>query len=250
VESNQEALDTVIQAFKISEAISLPSMILMDAFFLSHTYEIVDLPSQEEVDAFLPPFEPKFKLDPQDPHSFGSMSLQDYFMEFRYKIHRSMEEAKGVIEATEREFENRFGRHYGSVIPYLLDDAEIALVTSGTISGTARIVVDRLRKDGWKIGMLRIRLLRPFPTEEIRSFLAGMEKIAVIDRNTSFGRGGVFASEIMSSLYNFRGHRPPVFGYVVGLGGRDVVPDVILEIAKKTKEADHPVEECEWIGIR
>lgn len=250
VESNQEALDTVIQAFKISESIMLPSMIIMDAFFLSHTYEIVDIPDQKDVDAFLPPFEPKFRLDPEDPHTFGSMSLQDHFMEFRYKIHKAMEEAKGVIEDVQRGFGDAFGRHYRAVVPYMLEDAEIALVTSGTISCTARLVVDRLRNEGWKIGMLRIRLLRPFPKEEVREALSGVVKIAVLDRNCSFGMGGVFASEIMSSLYNSEGNRPPVFGYVVGLGGRDVTPDVILHVAKETKESERPEEESRWIGIR
>lgn len=250
VESNQEAFDTVIQAYRISERISLPSMIIMDAFFLSHTYEIVDVPDQGEVDAFLPPFEPDIQLDVSDPHTFGSMSLHDYFMEFRYKIHKAMEEATGVAEETDSAFEDAFGRSYGMVSPYCLDDAEIVLVTSGTISGTARLVVDRLRDEGWKIGMMKIKLFRPFPTEKIRDALAKAEKIAVIDRNCSFGSGGGFASEIKAALYNNGGSRPPIFGYVVGLGGRDVTPETILEIANRTHRADRPEEESIWIGIR
>jgi len=248
-ETNQEVLDTTIQAVKIAETVFLPAMVVLDAFLLSHTSEPVDIPDQAEVDAFLPPYRPELKLDLDDPRAFGALVLPSDYMEMRYKIQKAMERAVGVAEAVDHEWGERFGRSWGLVERYRLDDAEIALVTSGTVTGTSRVVVDELRDKGLKIGLLKVRMFRPFPHEKVRQALAGIEKVAVIDRNISFGDSGVFAQEVRAALYN-ADERPPVFDFVTGLGGRDIVPATIREIVDYTVAHDAPVEEFTWIGVK
>ena len=248
-ETNQEVLDTTIQAVKIAETVFLPAMVVLDAFLLSHTSEPVDIPDQAEVDAFLPPYRPELKLDLDDPRAFGALVLPSDYMEMRYKIQKAMERAVGVAEAVDHEWGERFGRSWGLVERYRLDDAEIALVTSGTVTGTSRVVVDELRDKGLKIGLLKVRMFRPFPHEKVCQALAGTEKVAVIDRNISFGDSGVFAQEVRAALYN-ADERPPVFDFVTGLGGRDIVPATIREIVDYTVAHDAPVEEFTWIGVK
>ena len=248
-ETNQEVLDTTIQAVKIAETVFLPAMVVLDAFLLSHTSEPVDIPDQAEVDAFLPPYRPELKLDLDDPRAFGALVLPSDYMEMRYKIQKAMERAVSVAEAVDHEWGERFGRSWGLVERYRLDDAEIALVTSGTVTGTSRVVVDELRDKGLKIGLLKVRMFRPFPHEKVRQALAGIEKVAVIDRNISFGDSGVFAQEVRAALYN-ADERPPVFDFVTGLGGRDIVPATIREIVDYTVAHDAPVEEFTWIGVK
>jgi len=248
-ETNQEVLDTTIQAVKIAETVFLPAMVVLDAFLLSHTSEPVDIPDQAEVDAFLPPYRPELKLDLDDPRAFGALVLPSDYMEMRYKIQKAMERAVGVAEAVDHEWGERFGRSWGLVERYRLDDAEIALVTSGTVTGTSRVVVDELRDKGLKIGLLKVRMFRPFPHEKVRQALAGTEKVVVIDRNISFGDSGVFAQEVRAALYN-ADERPPVFDFVAGLGGRDIVPATIREIVDYTVAHDAPVEEFTWIGVK
>ncbi len=248
-ESNQEVIDTVIQAFKIAEQVLLPTMLVLDAFFLSHTEEPVDIPDQESVDEYLPPYDARYKLDTGDPHAFSALVMPTHYMELRYKMQKAMEEAMEVARRADGEFREVFGRSYGLVEKYRLDDAEVALVTSGTITSTARVVVDELRDEGHKIGLLKVRMFRPFPVEDVREALAGASKLAVIDRNISFGCGGIFAEETKSALYN-GSHRPPIFGFVVGLGGRDVTPASIRGMAEYTLEHDAPEEEIIWREVK
>jgi len=248
-ESNQEVLDSVIQAFKIAEQVLLPTMLVLDAFVLSHTQEPVDIPDQELVDSYLPPYRARYKLDTSDPHAFGSLVAPPHYMELRYKIQKAMEGAVEVARQVDREFGEVFGRSYGLVEKYHLEDAEVVLVTSATITSTARVVVDELRQEGHKIGLLKMRMFRPFPAEDVREALAGVSKVAVIDRNISFGHGGIFAEEIKSALYN-GSHRPPIFGFIIGLGGRDVTPASIRGIAEYTFEHDAPETEIIWRGVK
>lgn len=248
-ESNQEVLDSVIQAFKIAEQVLLPTMLVLDAFVLSHTQEPVDIPDQELVDSYLPPYRAQYKLDTSDPHAFGSLVAPPHYMELRYKIQKAMEGAVEVARQVDREFGEVFGRSYGLVEKYHLEDAEVVLVTSATITSTARVVVDELRQEGHKIGLLKMRLFRPFPAEDVREALAGASKVAVIDRNISFGHGGIFAEEIKSALYN-GAHRPPIFGFIIGLGGRDVTPASIRGIAEYAFEHDAPETEIIWREVK
>jgi pyruvate ferredoxin oxidoreductase alpha subunit len=248
-ESSQEALDTVIQAYKISERVSLPSMVVLDAFYLSHTFEPVNIPDRERVDRFLPPYEPKYRLDPKDPRSFSGLTPPDLFTEMRYQIQEAMEEAKKVILHVDEEFDALFGRRYGLVEGYRLEDAELVLVTSGTAASTARDVIDQYRDDGKPVGMLKVRTFRPFPSEEIRKALKNVSKVAVIDRNISFGTGGIFAEEL-KSVYGNEEEGPIIFGYIAGLGGRDITRETISGIIEYTFEEDRPKKPSLWPDLR
>jgi len=247
-ESNQEALDTIIQAYKISEEILLPSMVMLDGFILSHTYELVDIPNQETVDRFLPRFQAKYKLDIEDPHSFGGAFLPEIYFEQRYKMQGAMEEGKKVAKRVDEEFNEVFGRKYGIVEDYRCEEADLILVTSGTIASTTREVIDAYRSQGENVGMLKIKMFRPFPADEVEKVLSQAKKVAVIDRNVSYGQGGIFAQEIKSALFG-KGLDTSIFCYVTGLGGRDVTPEIIQDIIEYTKENDRPLKEINWMGL-
>ncbi len=247
--SNQEVLDTVIQAFKVSEALMIPSMVILDAFALSHTYEVVEIPDQDKVDAYLPPFNPPVRLTPSDPHAFGGLTGPEHYFELRYKLQIDMEKAPALIEESGREYERMFGRYLGEVEDYRCDDAELIFVSSGTAGYTGRVAVDALRQEGVRAGNLRIKVFRPFPFERVRRIAAGAKKIAVVDRNISYGHHGIFYQEVKSALYG-KDHGVPVFGYITGLGGRDVTPDTFKEIARHALTKDEPDEEIVWIGVK
>jgi pyruvate/2-oxoacid:ferredoxin oxidoreductase alpha subunit len=247
-EDGQEAFDTTIQAFRLAEIVNLPVMVVLDAFFLSHTYEPVDIPTQEEVDRFLPPYVPKFKLDANEPYTLGTVAPPNVYMEFRRSIQSAMESVPEVLGLIEDEFHSAFGRRYGVADAYRCDDAEIVLVMAGTTASTSREVVDELRAKGEKAGLLRLRLFRPFPAEAVARILTSAKKVAVLDRNCSFGVGGIFAQELRAALYNRSG--TPVYSYVAGLGGRDVTPDTIRAIYETTRGQSRPAAESVWVGLR
>ncbi|MGQ9695575.1 MAG: transketolase C-terminal domain-containing protein [Thermodesulfobacteriota bacterium] len=248
-ESNQEVLDTVIQAFKIGEKVYLPVMLVLDAFILSHTAEPVDIPPQEVIDAFLPPYQPQWRLDPKEPRTLGCVATPDYFMEFRYKMHQAMLASKEVCRQVDEEFGRLLHRQYGVIEPYYCADAEVILVTAGSVTSTARVVIDELRKAGLKAGLLKLRLFRPFPKEEIMEVIKNAEKLAVLDRNLSAGIGGIFAQEMRAALANCA-HRPLIYSYIAGLGGRDVTIPMIKEVVQHTLELSHPPTESLWVGLR
>ncbi len=248
-ESNQEVLDTVIQAFKVAETVYLPAMVVLDAFVLSHTSEAVDIPDQELVDRYLPPFRPRWKLDVDDPHAFGALVTPGEWFELRYKIQQAMEEALEVARQADEEYGRVFGRKWGVVESYRMEGAELALVTSSTITSTAREVVDELRAGGLPIGLVKVRLFRPFPVPDIVRALSGVKKVAVLDRNLTFGQCGVFGEEIKAALYNTP-LRLPLFDFVLGLGGRDVTPATIHEVVRYTLKHDVPDEPIVWIGVK
>ena len=248
-ESSQEAVDTIIQCYKISEKVSLPSMVVLDAFYLSHTFEPVNIPDPARVDRFLPPYEPKYRVDPRDPRSYSGLTPPEFFTELRYQTQQAMEEAKGVILQVDEEYQTLFGRGYGLIEGYRLEDAELVIIASGTVAGTTREVVDQYRDEGKPVGMLRIRTFRPFPSEEIRRALKGVPKVAVIDRNVSFGMGGIFSEEVRSVFCNEE-KRPIVFGYISGLGGRDITRETISNIVEYTLEQDRPKQDVLWPDLR
>ena len=248
-EDSQEVIDTTLQAYKLAESVALPVMVVLDAFFLSHTYEPVDVPEQAEADRFLPPYEARFELDPKNPCTFGPLVPPAVYMEMRHDMAAAMDTALTNFAQIEDDYERIFGRRYGAVEAIACDDAEIVFVTSGTITSTARLVLENLRGRGEKLGILKIKLFRPFPVEEIRKALKGAKKIAVIDRNFSFGASGIFAQEVRAALCNAPVHAP-VFGYIAGIGGRDVTPEVLEEIYWKTKNSAAPERESIWIGLQ
>ncbi len=246
---NQEVLDSVILAYKVSEKVLLPSMIVLDAFFLSHTSEPVDVPDQEKVDEFLPPYNPELKLDVNDPHAFGGLTGPGGYMELRYLIQKAHEDALIEIEKAGDEFHKIFGREYKLVETYRTEDAEIIFVALSTVAQTARIAVDSLRKKGIKAGVLRIRVFRPFPSETIRNILNNVEKIIVYDRNLSPGRGGIVYHELSAALHHGR-LETPVWGIVGGLGGRDVTPKDIEEMFLMVLKEEKPEREIIWKGLK
>lgn len=248
-ESNQEVFDTVLQAFRVSEQVMLPSMLVLDAFFLSHTCEIVDVFGPEEGEKYLPPYRPERYLTADDPRAFGNLTGPENYYELRYKIHQAMVEAKEAARAADEEFGRLFGRSYGVIEPYRCREAGMILVTSGTLTSTARVVVDRLQEEGKRVGLVKVRLFRPFPTEELREVLAGAEKIVVIDRNIGFGIGGIFAQELKAALWN-TGRTTPIFSFIAGIGGRDVTPETIREIVARAEELPRPGEEVYWAGVK
>lgn len=249
-ETNQEVFDTTIQSFKLAETVDLPVMLILDAFFLSHTSEPVDVTDQEEVDRFLPKRDAHFKMDTADPHAFGALVRPDAYMEMRWQQQEAMHQARDVFAQVEDEWEELTGRRYGPVEAYRTEGADLLLVTSGTITSTARHVVDQRRAAGEAVGLVKVKMFRPFPTERIRGLLGGVERVAVLDRNISPGRGGIFAEEIRAALYDVPPEdRPNLFGYIVGLGGRDVTPAVIEGLIDNTRSKARPEREDLWVGV-
>jgi pyruvate ferredoxin oxidoreductase alpha subunit len=254
-ETNQEVLDSTIQAFKLAETVDLPVMIVLDAFFLSHTSEPVDIPDPADVDAFLPPRTTRFKLDTNEPHAYGALTTPAVYMEIRLRQQEAMEQARAVLDEIDEDWGRRFGRRYGAIEEYRSKDAEIVLVTSGTITSTARHVVNELRENGEKVGLVKVRMFRPFPTDALRRALTGIPQVAVLDRNISPGHSGIFAEEIRAALYDVpAGQRPTIHGYIVGLGGRDVTPATILDCLERTRatmKTGKPAErEDLWVGVQ
>jgi pyruvate/2-oxoacid:ferredoxin oxidoreductase alpha subunit len=247
-EDGQEVLDSMLQAYRLAERVYLPVMVVLDAFFLSHTYEPVDIPSEEEVNRFLPPYEPRFQVDTENPCAFGQLVPPGAYMEMRRNIALAMEESLGILNEIQEEFYRIFQRRYNAVEAIYCDDAEIILVTSGTITSTCRIVLQSLRDRGEKVGILKVKLFRPFPVAMIRQATSRARKIAVIDRNFSFGASGIFAQELRAALCNVPGH-PPVFGYITGIGGLDATVELLEEIYWKTKNTPFPEQESIWMGI-
>jgi pyruvate/2-oxoacid:ferredoxin oxidoreductase alpha subunit len=224
-------------------------MVCLDGFILSHTYEQVEIPDIQDVDHYLPAYVARFKLDVENPHSFNAAFLPDIYMEQRVKLQEAMEEAKSVANTVDQEFGQAFGRSYGMMEEYFVEDADILLVTTGTVTGTARVVVDEYRKKGEKVGLLKMKMFRPFPTEDVRRVLQKVRKVAVVDRNISFGATGIFAQEIRSALHH-HGEGTSVFGFIAGLGGRDVTPAVLEQIVEYAKGKEAPEGDIAWIGVK
>jgi pyruvate ferredoxin oxidoreductase alpha subunit len=225
-ESNQEALDLHIQAFKLAEELSMPVMVCMDGFILTHAYERVDMPTQAEVDAFLPPYQPRQVLDPADPVSIGAMVGPEAFMEVRYLAHAKQTMALARIPEIADEFAQRFGRRAGGLVsPYRCEDAETIVVALGSVIGTLKDTVDELRDAGVKIGVLGIRSFRPFPLAAVRVALQGAKRVVVLEKSFSVGLGGVVSTDVRLALSGLQLH-----GYTVvaGLGGRAITKASLL----------------------
>lgn len=237
VESIQEAVDTHIQIFKIAEdrEVMLPAMVCMDGWIISHAYEPVTLWKEEAVREFLPPFDPVFKVDPKNPLTYGALTDDDKITEFRYMVHDALIRSKEKIKSVAREFKEAFGNFHGDLIEeYCTDDAEIILVAMGSVVSTIKVTVDEMRKNGKKVGLLKIRSYRPFPDEEVRSVLSKAQVAVVLDRSFSCSYGGILGGEIKSCMYNQQG--PSVINYAVGIGGREIFPETIKEMVKRSEE--------------
>jgi 2-oxoisovalerate ferredoxin oxidoreductase alpha subunit len=255
-ESNQEVLDTTIMAYKVCEQpdVLLPAMINMDAFILSHTSEVVDVPDIREVDAFLPPFNPKYRLDVDHPMSFGSLAFPaSFYMEWRYGIQRGMEVAAKRFVEESRAFERHFGRPWGGLIEeYRTRDADAIMIAMGTMASTAKEAVDQMRERGRNVGLVRIKAFRPFPTAALREALKGAKVVGVMDRSHTFGNEGPVFTEVKSALYN-TGHRPPMAGFTVGIGGRDILDSTVVGLYERLYDVldrGSIAREVEWIDLK
>ncbi len=252
---NQEVFDTIIQAYKLceDERVFLPAMVCLEGFILSHTYMPVKIPDQEKIDNFLPPYKSGWMLDTNRPLSHSNLVSPEWYMEFRYMIQEAMENAKQLIPQIDREYGKHFGfEHGGLVEKYKCEDADLILLTMGTMGSEAKIAIDRLRKEGQKVGSVRVRVFRPFPIEEIEKLAENVQMFTAIDRHISFGMEGFLATEIKASIFNRKDH-PLVAGFLAGLGGRDVTFETIEKIAKKSLKWMHDgkVErETEWVDLR
>lgn len=247
--SNQEVYDSVPIAYKIAEnsKVLLPVMIILDAFFLSHTSENVELIDVEKARAYLPKYNPQYKLDVNDPHTFGSLTTPDWYFELRYKIQKAQENSINVIREAQAEFKEMFGREYGLVEEYKCEDADTILVAVATAASTAKETVDELRAKGVKAGLLRLRFVRPFPFEDVRRVLSGAKKVLVLDRNLSPGIGGIIFQEVKSAMYNEK-NKPPIYGFIAGLGGRDITVSSIADLFTHAEKNDP--EDIIWMEVK
>jgi pyruvate ferredoxin oxidoreductase alpha subunit len=239
-EDAQELMDIHPQAFKIAEDpnISLPVAVNMDGFILTHAFEPVEMLSQKQVNEFLPPFKPVVKLDIDDPKTMGLLAEPTWYTETRYQIKETMDDVLPVIEKTAEDFKKLTGRWYGGLIDtYRMEDAETAFVAMGSLVGTLKDVVDTLREKGEKVGIIKIRSFRPFPHDKIREVSANLKNLVVFDKSYSFGFGTILQQEVKSCFYRQK-HQPIVSGFVVGLGGRDIPPQSLINSYNMAKKGE------------
>ncbi|MGB8693188.1 MAG: transketolase C-terminal domain-containing protein [Steroidobacteraceae bacterium] len=219
-EDNQEALDLHIQAFRLAEELSLPVMVCMDGFILTHAYERVDLPAQQQVDAYLPPYEPRQVLDPANPVSIGAMVGPEAFMEVRYLAHIKQRQALQLMPSWADEFKRIFGRESGGLThTYRLEDADTVVVALGSVLGTIKDTVDEMREQGVKIGVLGITCFRPWPTAAVRAALARAKRVLVVEKSLAVGMGGIVSDNVAAS---YAGSPDRVHAVIAGLGGRAI----------------------------
>ena len=245
-EDGQEALDTVIQAYKIAESVFLPVMVCIDGFFTSHFIEPLEIPDQAVIDAFLPTVSIPNRFDLQNPAYLSNVVSPAQFMAFRQRSFEDMEGAKPLIKEVDQEYGRALGRAYGMVEAVDTDGAEIVLVTSGAMTSTARVAIQSLRNKGYKAGLLKIKAFRPFPWQEVQEVLKDVPKVAVVDRNISIGKEGIFCQELKAALYPLE-RRPMISGYIAGLCGANVPPEMLEEMAVETLGRNKPENMPIWV---
>jgi pyruvate ferredoxin oxidoreductase alpha subunit len=253
VEDVQEAVDATLQAFKIAEdaEIRTPIMVCMDGFVLTHVYEPVELLDKEKAREFLPDYRPANILDPARPMTFGAFADPSTFTEFRYQQFDAHLKALGKIEKVAREFEETFGRYYGGLLDgYFLDDAEIVIVTLGSVIGTIKDAIDAMRLEGKKVGLLKVRSYRPFPVQALRKALKDASVIAVVEKDVAIGGEAGLVTDLKAAFYN-SSIRTPIIGFTAGLGGRDITIKDIRKIVAKAEDARKGMQsEFEFLNLR
>ena len=236
-ESAQESLDTVIQLFRVAESVLVPAMVSHDAFYVSHALEPVQVPHQDLVDEYLPPYAPPHRIDPERPESWGNVVSQEMFNRHRRDLAQAMERVPEVALEADREWGRLTGRSWGVVERYRCDGARTVLVTMGSMCGTARDAVDAMRDAGQEVGLLKVRLFRPLPIEALRAALGGVPEVIVLDRNYSPGHGGVLHQELRAALYGMDG-APRIHGLLAGVGGVNVSAQRIAELVAERGEGE------------
>jgi pyruvate ferredoxin oxidoreductase alpha subunit len=231
VETNQQAVDVHIQAFRLAEEISIPVMVCMDGFVLTHAYERIDMPSQQQVDDFLPPFDPQQILDPACPVSIGAMVGPEAFTEVRYLAHHKQLEALEIIEDIAEEFSECFGRDSGGLIKcFDCEDADTIVVTSGSVAGTLKYVLKEMRAEGHSIGLVTVRSMRPFPRYKLGKALEQAQRVIVLEKALSVGMGGPLAADVRWALGSFR---RPMYSVIAGLGGRPITARSLKQMLER-----------------
>ena len=252
-ENVQEAVDATLQAYKIAEdrEIRTPVMVCMDGFVLTHVYEPVELLDKEKAREFLPDFKPEHILDPDHPMTFGAFADPSTYTEFRYQQFEAQLKALPKIEEVARQFQESFGRYYGGLIDgYFLDDAEIVIVTLGSVVGTIKDAIDAMRSEGKKVGLLKIRSYRPFPVQALRKALKDAAVIAVIEKDVAIGGEAGLVTDLKAAFYN-SSIRTPIIGFAAGLGGRDITIKDIRKIVEKAEAARKgDLSEFEFLALR
>ncbi len=245
VESAQEALDSVIQAFRVAEQVLVPAMVNLDAFYVSHAMEPVLIPSQEMVDAYLPAFDPPHKLDTDNVESWGNVVTQEMFFRHRRDLGEAMERVPQLTAQADFEWAKLTSRSYGVIERYRCDGASTVIVTMGSMCGTARDAVDILRDAGQAVGLVKVRLFRPLPTRALIEALSGVEEVIVLDRNYSPGHGGVLHQELRAALYG-SASKPRIHGLLAGVGGVNVSPAKIVEFVNQASH-NEALGQSQWV---
>jgi len=261
---NQAILDTFLQAFRIAEQLGLPVMVCYDGFILSHTVMPVDVPTQDQVDAFLPALVPRTILDTEDPRNINPVTLANPrmnannelchgYMEFRYLLQQAMDTALTTIVDVDKEFEEHFGRSCGGLTwSYAMEDADVALIAAGSLANEATVAADSLRAEGIKTGVLGIRSYRPFPDARVAQELSKVHLAIVFDKSLTYGYGGPIYVDVQAALFRHK-ITPDVHGYIAGLGGRDVNAQQLSEAAHEsllwTQQNSHP-KPINWINLQ
>ena len=258
----QQIIDSVLKAFKLAQTVSIPVMVCYDGYLLSHTYMPFDRPEQAGVDAFLPPFAPTNFLDPENPGNFNTVTLPDVrpgvdgtlqpgYIEIRHNLHQDLRGALATYEEIDREFAERFGRGGNPFIePYRCDDARFVAVAIGSLSYQLRDVIDQMREDGVAIGVMGVQMYRPFPDEAIAKALAGKECVIVLEKALSYGNQGPLYGDIKSALYRLD-NRPILHNYILGLGGREIRTQQLLDVLTESCAKPEAIEDTpRWIGLK
>ena len=246
--SNQEAVDLHLQAFRLAERLSLPVMVCMDGFVLTHAVEQVDVPEQDEVDAFLPPFTPRQQLDPAQPVSIGAMVGPEAFTEVKYLMHARQMQALDEIPRIAADFEAAFGRAAGGLVrPYRTEDAETVVVALGSQVGTIEVVVDQLREEGHPVGLLDVTCFRPWPRDDVRRALAGSSRVVVVEKAFAVGAGGIVGQNTRLAL---AGTPTVVHDVVAGLGGRPVTAAAVRGLLDDVLAGRLDPHRLHFLGLR
>jgi len=245
-ENGQESLDTVLQAYWVAEKVLLPVMVMHEAFYVSHAVEVVKVPDQEIVDQYLPPFDPPHRLDPEIGESWGNVVNQEMFYRHRKMLGQSMDKALDAAQQADAVWQQYTGRGYGVIEEYLCEDAQLIIITMGSMVGTAREAVTQMREAGIPVGLLKVKLFRPFPVDILRRALTGVPKVMVLDRNFAPGTGGFLHQELRSALYGLDSG-PEIYGYLAGVGGTNVPPTKIASLAQNVLEEECSVSSV-WKG--
>jgi pyruvate/2-oxoacid:ferredoxin oxidoreductase alpha subunit len=247
----QDVIDGTLIAYKVAEKVMLPVMINLDGFYLTHTSEIVDIPEQADVDAFLPTYLPEVKVDVDAPSTYGAVCGSDWYASLKYRRQEDTLAVEDAWQTEAEDFASRFGRLHPPVDAYLAEDAEVAIVTIGTADGAARLAAQALREGGLAVGSLRLGLIRPFPSQSFLKVVQGIKHLVVLDRDVSFGAEGIVAQEVKSCLYGRSSAK--VHGFVAGIGGVDITADGLVEMIHQavsgSGRAQSLGESC-WAEVR